>query len=387
MNAKLFKVSLLTACVFLATTGPATATSYTLTYLGTPGITGSFFRSVGANSINNSGQVVGYANYQNENPSHYYATVWNGTTSTQLYTAIFSMANGINDSGQVAGWRDSSATVWNGTTPTDLLGLEFGSSGAASAINNSGQVAGYSRIDSTHNYTRATVWNGTIPTELGTLGGDENYATDINNAGQVVGYGLVVSAPNQRVFHAIVWNGTTPTDLDAAGGDQRSSEAFGINDSGQSVGMSELNAGRETHATLWNGTTPTDLGTLDGYISFALGINNSSQVVGWSNSLHDPEIHHATIWDGAASHTPTDLNNFMDASEVSAGWYFEEARGINDNGWIVGIARNVNADHHGFHETRAFLLTPVPEPETYALFMAGLGLMGFIARRRKNGQS
>jgi len=29
----------------------------------------------------------------------------------------------------------------------------------------------------------------------------------------------------------------------------------------------------------------------------------------------------------------------------------------------------------------------VPEPETYAMFMAGLGLMGFIARRRKNGQS
>ena len=25
----------------------------------------------------------------------------------------------------------------------------------------------------------------------------------------------------------------------------------------------------------------------------------------------------------------------------------------------------------------------VPEPETYALFMAGLGLMGFLARRRK----
>jgi hypothetical protein len=25
---------------------------------------------------------------------------------------------------------------------------------------------------------------------------------------------------------------------------------------------------------------------------------------------------------------------------------------------------------------------PVPEPESYALFLAGLGLMGFIARRR-----
>jgi hypothetical protein len=32
-------------------------------------------------------------------------------------------------------------------------------------------------------------------------------------------------------------------------------------------------------------------------------------------------------------------------------------------------------------------VTAVPEPETYALFMAGLGLMGFIARRRKNGQA
>ena len=28
------------------------------------------------------------------------------------------------------------------------------------------------------------------------------------------------------------------------------------------------------------------------------------------------------------------------------------------------------------------LLAPVPEPETYAMFMAGLGLMGFMTRRR-----
>lgn len=29
-------------------------------------------------------------------------------------------------------------------------------------------------------------------------------------------------------------------------------------------------------------------------------------------------------------------------------------------------------------------VTPVPEPESYALFLAGLGLMGFIARRRSS---
>jgi hypothetical protein len=31
------------------------------------------------------------------------------------------------------------------------------------------------------------------------------------------------------------------------------------------------------------------------------------------------------------------------------------------------------------------VLAPVPEPATSAMFLAGLGLMGFIARRRRNG--
>jgi hypothetical protein len=83
----------------------------------------------------------------------------------------------------------------------------------------------------------------------------------------------------------------------------------------------------------------------------------------------------------------------MSDSEVNAGWYLGFANAINDNGWIVGTAYN-NLIGVG----TAYLLTPcdtclsnnifpVPEPETYAMFMAGLGLMGFIARRPKNDQT
>ena len=53
---------------------------------------------------------------------------------------------------------------------------------------------------------------------------------------------------------------------------------------------------------------------------------------------------------------------------------------LHADGFLTGAA--VNGAYAG-----TFTLSPTPEPETYAMFMAGLGLMGFIARRRKNEQS
>jgi hypothetical protein len=48
-----------------------------------------------------------------------------------------------------------------------------------------------------------------------------------------------------------------------------------------------------------------------------------------------------------------------------------------------GFMKNGESSVMGYE----LIMGAVPEPETYAMFMAGLGLMGFIARRRKNVQA
>ena len=58
-----------------------------------------------------------------------------------------------------------------------------------------------------------------------------------------------------------------------------------------------------------------------------------------------------------------DLNSLVD---VPNGVILEQATGINNSGQVVAIGN-------------------IPEPEIYALFLAGLALVGFAARRRKMG--
>ncbi|SEL62758.1 FxDxF family PEP-CTERM protein [Nitrosovibrio tenuis] len=67
-----------------------------------------------------------------------------------------------------------------------------------------------------------------------------------------------------------------------------------------------------------------------------------------------------------------DSNSFVTSSEVET-TLFELAfsgPGLNDNFTLSG-------------QLTSFTTSPVPEPETYAMLLAGLGLVGFIARRRK----
>jgi probable HAF family extracellular repeat protein len=187
----------------------------------------------------------------------------------------------------------------------------------------------------------------------------------------VVGYSY--TAGNTEI-HATIWNGATATDLGTLGGTY--SQAYAINNAGLVAGVASTAGDLAYHATLWNGTATNDLGTLGGTNSNANAINHNGRVVGWALNTNDVD-QLATLWDGS---TATNLNSFLDGASSDAGWKLISANGINDKGWIVGSAYNYQT-----YQSKGFLLSviAVPEPETYVMFLVGLGLISSIVRHRK----
>ena len=237
-------------------------------------------------------------------------------------------AHGINDLGQVSGYaKKSKSFPYRRSISGSMknLGLLPGhEEGYAHGINDLGQVVGYTQLDGGYQSQAFLYTDGVGLTGLGSLDGFESKAFGINNLGEVVGASCVSDKYHQ---HAFLYNELTGMeDIGMLPGHTVSS-AYDINDRGQIVGLSALYGNTNYRAFLYSEDTKEmiDLGTLGGNSSVANAINNSGVVVGNSRTADGYE--HAFMYS-------EDLG-MIDLGTV--GDYKESfALGINDSGQIVG---------------------------------------------------
>lgn len=323
-----------------------------------------------AAGINNAGQVVGYATTSGDATNH--AFLYGNGGMSDLGTLggnvdYSSGAYGINNAGQVVGGSNHAIMYSNGTMSD--LGTLGGSYSNAYAINDAGQVVGVASTTANASQHAFSYTVGGGMRDLGTLGGFLSSAYGVNNAGQVVGQ----ASASGGAVHAFSYSNGSMSDLGDLGGTY--SVAYGVNGAGQIVGDADDSLGM-VHAVLWDAQHVTQLSTLaGGNLSQAYAINSYGEIVGRSDVAASGGYLHAVLWYHGGM---VDLNNVVDPSVFGAGWVLTEARAINDNGVVAGLAQNIyTGSSHAFELSGVAI--PVPEPTSAMLALSGLAL---LARQR-----
>lgn len=322
--------------------------------------------------INNSGQLLGY----DSAIKRYFITGPDGEGISNI-TEFSNNLNvkAFNDSGQIAGsfLKDGSSHVFitgpNGTSMVDLGTL--GKHSLASDINNSGQIIGQFTTPENNTHAFITGSNGIGMTDLGTFGGKNSYASAINESGQVVGW----SQTADGIYHAFITgpNGIGMTDLGTLPYDN-ASQATDINDAAQVVGFSG------SYSPDWGYVSTGGFITGpngENMIPLGVGNPNSPKINNSGQAIVNSDLGLAYFYSDGVLTMLSGLSIFREVGfdEISA-------FGINDKGQILGSGYSLEE----CCKPVAFLLTPispVPEPSTYAMLLAGLGLLGFKPFKRK----
>ncbi|HVV73283.1 MAG TPA: DUF3466 family protein, partial [Verrucomicrobiae bacterium] len=341
--------------------------AYTIVDLG---VLPNRFASYGT-AINNQGQVVGYATDgspgQNQKLAFLYTGFEAGGQLVALSTnsGFASAAYAINDSGQIAGaaqTADSSGRAFlydllKAPVLRDFGALGTNSQGSFSSgfgINNNGVLVGGSSV-AVSGQVRAFK-SGASLIDLG-FGNSTAYA--INDAGQIVGFAVVNGLTNAFVITPASTN-NTPAGTNFLGflPAGTNSLALAINQFGDIVGAAGLSNGL-MHAWLKTSGTASlaDLGTPAGtFSSTAYGVNGFRQVVGTATGAGG--VTHAFFY---STGRMNDLNDLLPFEETNT-WVLTDARGINDQGQIVGTGKFNGKDHAFLALPARVIGRPVPRP-------------------------
>jgi len=327
-----------------------------------------------------------------------------------------SVALGVNDAGDVAGYCTSGANqvavVWHNGQLINLGKLTGGTYAMAVSINSQGITVG----DGDTGDGRPRIWVNTATGlyNFFSNNGGNTHAIRVGDSGFIGGYYTKSLSGNTSSWRASIWT-PDPKDprkyrqmdlpvIPGINSKYTSATAWAFNQSAQAAGWA-VNDIIGQHACFWNNDAThsiVDLGTYPGdWSSIAWGMNDLGQVVGES---HPPSGNRAIIWNNDPAHTPTELpllpgDNVGSASRVNnlghalgwsafsadgsfnnagpqklvlwrdggvfdlqtvldpvtgAGCAISTVAGINNSGQIVGLAV-----HNG--QNRAYLLTPITQ--------------------------
>jgi hypothetical protein len=275
---------------------------------------------------------------------------------------------GINDSGTIAGFDNGVTNAgFTLTLPHAFTVVNF--PGAASTqvtgINAAGDVSGI-YVDSTganHGFTRI---GGTFTTVDDSASAVFNQALGINNSNETVGYYTLnpAGAPGDIAYSQ---KGDGFTNINALLPANFNSQAVGINSAATPwiVGFYQPDAGLTTSfGFVDEGGTIITLRPFSSTFTQALGVNDLGEIVG--------------SYVGADGNTHGYIdNNGVFTSFDPPGSASTTINGINDKGDIVGFYTNPATD-----TVDGFVGTPVPEPSTWAMMLAGFAGLGFLGYRK-----
>jgi len=222
-------------------------------------------------------------------------------------------ATGANNLGQVVGWAENDVhdptcvspqvlqfrpAMWTLGPPDQIQDLPLipgDTLGAATAINDNGQIVGISGICDQavgrHTAKHAVLWENGGVTDIYPDAPAQwwNTPTAINQRGDIVGFAGDPAFVEGDIVHAFMWTREdgirelkplprrTPKHVD--------SEAYGINEARQVVGVSCDADGVDCRGVVWDhGNIPTDLNDLKGSYSARLesakDINDNGEITG-----------------------------------------------------------------------------------------------------------
>jgi probable HAF family extracellular repeat protein len=340
--------------------------------------------------INNAGQIIGNY-YDSQDVSHAFLST--GVNFTLLFDpdvpgSSYYYASAINNSGEVAGDFYSGSAydsfIYNSDDGSyDTLTGPVGTDGTiADGINDAGQVTGYSYVAvpgasnswSYQGFVYSGSANGTYTTlndsNAGSGSDQGTVPIAMNNSGEVVGYYY----DSNGAYHGFLYDngGFTELDYPAVGNASVQTAPYAINNAGEVVGY--FYNGSNYEGFIYSGGasgswTPLDVpGATNTY---AYAINNEGQVLG---DYSDANGSHGFIYSNG-TYTTLDFPNGLAAGT--------DAYSFNDAGEVVGsYAEQISLGNFVSFATFGFVAdpyasVPIPVGATLTLTTASLDYVQF----------